>query len=70
MKNEINIELKTSEGGSYEIGIYSSVGQRMKRVKTSEQINKIDIRDLSAGLYYVRIKAGERNQFIKKIIIR
>jgi hypothetical protein len=67
-ENEINIELKTSEGMSYEIEIYSSFGQRMRTIKTAEQNNSIDIRDLSPGIYFVILKDGKKRQYVKKII--
>jgi len=66
--NEINIELNTLPGDQHTICIYSVPGQRMKTITASDNIIRIDIADLSEGIYFIMITRKDDIIMTGKII--
>ncbi len=52
-----------------EVSILNNQGQRVKRNSLTKSENIISVFDLSVGIYYVRVKSGEKS-FTKKIMIQ
>jgi len=65
---EINIDLKTNSADRHFIDIYSILGQEIKTIETNKDKIRIDIRDLTKGIYFIVIIDGDNRRRIKKII--
>ena len=59
----ITIQLKNSE--KEEIQIYNSIGQLVNEISVSNN-SKIDVSDLSNGIYFIKSKNYQTIKFIKK----
>jgi hypothetical protein len=66
-KNKLNINL-TGYNGSTEVGIYSISGLMLKSTRTNESILEMDLTDLPAGLYLMKVMNREKQTVISKII--
>jgi hypothetical protein len=65
VKDEINLSIKNTEKGQYDIKLYSLTGQIVRSTKYSTSGNEADIRlnvgDLAAGSYLLAVqKDGKR----------
>ena len=61
------LELTTEFAGNNEVQIINSLGQIVKEFSFETQIT-VDVEDLNAGIYFVKI-IGNSNNITKKLII-
>ncbi len=61
VKNELNLKANNT---IEEIAVYNSLGQKIKNLKTDNFSLQISMEDLSAGLYFIKVRIdGKENSF-------
>jgi hypothetical protein len=68
VSKEINLEFKNHSAEGYNISFYSVTGQKLKTIKESKNIIKIDISDLADGIYFMVISNEQEKLWSQKII--
>ena len=51
-----------------EATVFNSSGQIVRTLKLQNQVNNVDLSDLSKGIYFVKL-AGSENNEMKKLVI-
>src|SRR5690606_5050112 len=74
-KNVFNIELKDFEGSLNELALYSAAGNKVKDILTNVKLQEnvkssLDVSDLPAGIYFLRLRTSETEINRKLIIVR
>ena len=67
--------MSIKQEGSYDIGLYNLLGQKVKSFSISglsagEHKIRLQTKGLSGGVYFMRIKGKKTEQFIKVTIIK
>ena len=70
---EVKISYTTNSDESYSVKIMNAIGQEVKSVEfkesgTGEHANTIDLHELEAGVYFVKLK-GKNSESVKKLLI-
>lgn len=68
--NPANDHLLVEGNDIKEVSIYNNFGQVVKNVSTTENIVKINMKDISAGLYFIQIKTATGMTKTEKIVIQ
>jgi hypothetical protein len=63
----VNIEMPSSAKNTGAT-VFNSGGQIVRTLKLQNQINNVDLSDLSKGIYFVKL-AGSENNEMKKLVI-
>lgn len=63
-----NVTVAVAAGEVAEVAVYNSAAQLVKSVATSESTLTLDVSDLQAGIYYVRVKTAD-NAYTQKLIV-
>ena len=63
----VNIVMPSSEKNT-EATVFNSSGQIVRTLKLQNQVNNVDLSDLSKGIYFVKL-AGSENNEMKKLVI-
>lgn len=67
--NYLTINIADSSNSTLQVLIYNTLGKLQKVVWVTQFNQKIDIEDLKNGIYFIHIKAGDK-EFKSKIIVR
>ncbi len=63
VSDKINVSLSNDE--SAVAVLYNLVGQEVKRTEISAQVSTIDVADLAAGIYMLKVNQGNKSQTVK-----
>ena len=63
-----NVTVAVADGEMAQVAVYNSAAQLVKSVATSESTLTLDVSDLQAGIYYVRVKTAD-NAYTQKLIV-
>ena len=64
----LNIEFTETFNESVNVLLFSADGRMVKTIKTADQITQLNVHDLNAGFYVLRIDTGEKSYFQKVMI--
>ncbi|WP_299016240.1 T9SS type A sorting domain-containing protein [uncultured Polaribacter sp.] len=63
---EVQVVLKNSTNSKAQIQIYTITGKLVKSIDLFKESNKIDVSDLTTGVYYVHVKGYKLAKLLKK----
>lgn len=64
-----NVTVAVAAGEMAQVAIYNSAAQMVKSVATSESTLTLDVSDLQAGIYYVRVMTADK-AYTQKLIVK
>lgn len=64
-----NVTVAVAAGEVAEVAVYNSAAQLVKSVVTSESTLTLDVSDLQAGIYYVRVTTADK-AYTQKLIVK
>lgn len=71
-KNSVNVALTLSQNNEISIEVYNAIGQKVSSMKANGQIGEnvvnVNLNNATAGVYFVKVKAGA-SESTKKLII-
>jgi hypothetical protein len=71
-KNSVNVALTLSQNNDITVEVYNAIGQKVSTMKANGQIGEnvvnVNLNNATAGVYFVKVKAGA-SESTKKLII-
>jgi len=64
-----NLTIKTTISMPYSIALQNLLGQTLKTIRTTNEIEKVDISDLSTGVYLISITDDAGDRYNEKVVI-
>lgn len=64
-----NVTVAVAAGEMAQVAVYNSAAQLVKSVATAESTLTLDISDLQAGIYYVRVTTADK-AYTQKLIVK
>lgn len=64
-----NVTVAVADGEMAQVAVYNSAAQLVKSVATAESTLTLDVSDLQAGIYYVRVTTADK-AYTQKLVVK
>ena len=61
------IHFENPQKGKYDLSVFNSLGQVVREMQTESNVTTMDLRDLKAGVYFIRMDNGVNAQTVKVV---